>query len=70
VTKLRSRPLLLMYSGSGQGGEVELNPVYHRAAGAGATLWEIPGAGHAGGIRAQPAEYERRVVGFFEAALL
>ena len=34
-----------------------------------ATLWEIPGAGHVGGIRAQPAEYERRVVGFFDAAL-
>ena len=34
------------------------------------TLWEIPGAGHVGGIRAQPAEYERRVVGFFDDALL
>src|SRR3712207_9250180 len=54
VAKVAPRPLLLMYSGHGQGGEVELNPVFHRAAGESSTLWEIPGAGHVGGIRAQP----------------
>ncbi len=69
VEKVAPRPLLLMYSPQGQGGEVELNPIYHRRAGATATLWGIPGAGHVGGIRAQPKEYERRVVGFFDAAL-
>ena len=69
VTKLAPRPLLLMYSGHGQGGEIDLNPVFHRAAGPTATLWQIPGAGHVGGIRAQPAEYERRVIAFFDAAL-
>ncbi len=69
AAKVAPRPLLLMYSGHGQGGEIELNPIFHRRAGASATLWEIPGAGHAAGIRAQPAEYERRVVGFFDAAL-
>ena len=61
-------PLLLMYSPTGQGGEIELNPEYHRAA-PDSTLWAIPGAGHTGGIRAQPEEYERRVVGFFDGAL-
>jgi alpha-beta hydrolase superfamily lysophospholipase len=70
VAKVAPRPLLLMYSGHGQGGEVQLSPEYYRAAGAPKTLWEIPGAGHAGGIRAQPDEYERRVVGFFDDALL
>ena len=69
VEKVAPRPLLLMYSPHGQGGEVELNPIYHRRAGATATLWGIQGAGHVGGIRAQPKEYERRVVGFFDAAL-
>ncbi len=69
VEKVAPRPLLLMYSGHGQGGEIELNPVFHRRAGASSTLWEIPGAGHVGGIRAQPAEYQRRVVGFFDSAL-
>jgi hypothetical protein len=57
-----------MYSPTGQGGEIELSPEYHRAA-PGSTLWAIPGAGHMGGIRAQPEEYERRVVGFFDGAL-
>ena len=42
-------PLLLMYSPSGQGGEVELNPEYHRRA-PGSELWAIHGAGHMGGI--------------------
>jgi dienelactone hydrolase len=70
VARIAPRPLLLMYSGEGQGGEVQLNPEFHRAAGAPNTLWEIPGAGHTGGIRAQPEEYERRVIGFFDQALL
>jgi len=70
VAKVAPRPLLLMYSGRGQGGEVQLNPEFYRAAGAPKTLWEIPGSGHAGGIRAQPDEYERRVVAFFDDALL
>lgn len=32
--------------------------------------WEIPEASHTGGITARPDEYERRVVGFFDRALL
>ena len=69
VAKVAPRPLLLMYSGRGQGGEVQLNPEFYRAAGGPKTLWEIPGSGHAGGIRAQPEQYERRVVAFFDDAL-
>ena len=69
VAKIEPRPLLLMYSGKGQGGEVQLNPEFYRAAREPKTLWEIPGAGHTGGIRAQPGEYERRVIGFFDQAL-
>jgi hypothetical protein len=34
------------------------------------TLWEIPEAEHVGGLAARPAEYERRVVAFFDRALL
>ena len=33
-------------------------------------LWAIDGAGHAAGSREQPAAYERRIVDFFDAALL
>ena len=61
------RPLLLMYSPKGQGGEIELNPEYHRRA-PGSELWAT-GAGHAAASREQPAAYERRLAGFFDAAL-
>src|SRR3954470_2174858 len=70
VRKVSPRPLLLMYSGAGQGGEVQLNPEFYRAAGNPKTLGKTPGARHTGGIRAQPREYERRVIKFFDKALL
>jgi phosphate/sulfate permease len=44
-----------------------LNRVY--AAQAGASLWEVERGGHTGALAADPSEYERRVVGFFDAAL-
>jgi hypothetical protein len=69
AAKVAPRPLLLISAEHGQGGEIELNPVFHRRAGASSTHWEIPGSGHIGGIRAAPEEYERRVVGFLDAAL-
>ena len=62
-------PLLLIDGEHGQPLERVLNPKYAAAAGGTATLWEVPGAGHMGGLDAQPAEYERRVVGFLDAAL-
>jgi uncharacterized protein len=67
--RVAPRPLLLVYGEDGQPGERELNPVYHRAAGPTATLWEVPGSPHIGGLETQPAEYERRVAGFFDDAL-
>jgi uncharacterized protein len=62
------QPLLLIAAPESNHGE-ELNRHYARAAGANATLWEIPEAGHVGGLDARPEEYERRVVGFFDEAL-
>ena len=47
-----------------------INPDYYAAAGAPKALWKIPEAGHTGGYQARPREYERRVVGFFDTALL
>jgi uncharacterized protein len=67
VPRIAPRPLFLI--GSGIATE-RLNDVYHRIAGEPKQLWEIPGAGHTGGIEARPHEYERRVVRFFDAALL
>ena len=52
------------------GGEVERQPKYYAAAGQPKQLWTVPGAKHTGGLKAQPAEYERRVVDFYDRALL
>ncbi len=52
------------------GGENERQPKYYAAAGEPKAIWEVPGAKHTDGIEARPAEYERRVVGFFDRALL
>ena len=46
------------------------NPKYYAAAGQPKQIWEIPEAAHTGGIEARPKEYERRVIGFFDRALL
>jgi hypothetical protein len=68
VGRIAPRPLMLIADPDSGHGE-ELNRRFHRAAGQPTTLWEIPGAGHVNGIGARPAEYERRVVGFFDRAL-
>jgi fermentation-respiration switch protein FrsA (DUF1100 family) len=69
VPLIAPRPVLLIYAGNGAGGE-ELNPEYFRAASQPKSLWKIQEAGHGGGIDARPREYEKRVVGFFDRALL
>jgi hypothetical protein len=33
-------------------------------------MWKVPDSGHTGGIDAHPHEFERRVVGFLDEALL
>jgi hypothetical protein len=63
------RPVLLVRGMEGNRDEA-LNRSYQAAGGPTATLWEIPHAGHTGGISAVPAEYERRIVEFFDRALL
>jgi uncharacterized protein len=69
MPRIAPRPVFLIFSTNGQGGE-QLSSDYHAAAGEPKELWEIPDAGHIGGITAHPEEYERRVVGFFDRTLL
>jgi hypothetical protein len=69
VPRISPIPVFLIYAGRGQGGE-DLNPTYFEAARRPKILWEIPEAGHTGGLRTRPDEYERRVVEFFDQALL
>jgi hypothetical protein len=69
VRDIAPRPLLLIRGLDGQEQEA-LNRVYHDAAREPKALWEVPGAGHTAALSAQPQEYEQRVVGFFDRALL
>jgi hypothetical protein len=47
-----------------------LNRAYYDAAGSPKALWEVSGAGHTAALSTRRQEYERRVVGFFDRALL
>ena len=60
----------IVWGEDGQPAEKVLGPTYVEAAGDAATWWEVPDAGHTRGIDAAPEEYERRVIAFFDAALL
>jgi fermentation-respiration switch protein FrsA (DUF1100 family) len=68
--RISPTPILFIYAVPGQGGEAELTETFYAAAREPKELWLVPGAGHTGGIEARPEEYERRVVGFFDDALL
>ena len=68
VPRIAPRPVLLIEALNGNPDEV-LNEVYDRAAGDSSELWKVAKGGHTGALAAAPAEYERRVVGFFDRAL-
>jgi uncharacterized protein len=70
IGKIAPRPVFLIYTEPGMGGEDVRQPKYFAAAGRPKAIWKVPGAEHTGGIDARPAEYERRVVAFLDAALL
>jgi hypothetical protein len=52
------------------GGENTRGPKYYAAAGEPKAIWKVPGSRHTGGMDARPAEYERRVIDFFDRSLL
>jgi len=69
MPRIAPRPVLLIRGMQGNGDEA-LNRAYRDAGGPTVTLWELQRAGHTGGLSAAPAEYERRVIGFLDRALL
>ena len=69
VPRIAPRPVLLIEALRGNPDEV-LNEVYDRAAGPSSELWKVTKGGHTGALAAAPGAYERRVVGFFDRALL
>lgn len=63
------QPLFVIWAPNG--GNVEhMSKTYYALARGPKQIWEMPTAKHVGGIYDRPAEYERRVVGFFDRTLL
>ena len=62
-----TQPALFIHADPGQGGEI-LTEKYYEAAKGPKELWRAPG-GHVGALKSAPAEYERRVIGFFDRTL-
>jgi hypothetical protein len=70
IGRIAPRSVLLIYADPGLGSENTRQPLYFSAAGEPRAIWRVPGANHTGGIEARPLEYERRVIAFFDGALL
>jgi dienelactone hydrolase len=71
VAKIAPNAVFLIYGENGQGGtEEQPNRLFYAAAREPKRIWEVPNGQHIAGITTSPAEYERRVVGFFDQALL
>jgi uncharacterized protein len=69
--QIAPRAVFFIYGENGQGGTEKVpNQGFYAAAGEPKEIWEVPGAQHVGGITTRPAEYERRVIAFFDQALL
>lgn len=70
VAKIAPRAVFLVYGEHGQNGtEKRPNHGFYAAAGEPKQLWEVPNGQHIAGITTEPAEYERRVIGFFDREL-
>lgn len=73
ITKIPPRPIFLIYGSrevSLPGAQEELSAVRAADPNAPADLWIVPGAVHGGYVAVAAAEYERRVVAFYDCALL
>jgi pimeloyl-ACP methyl ester carboxylesterase len=70
IARIAPRAVFLIHANPGLGGENTRGPIYYAAADEPKAIWKVPGSSHTGGIEAQPAEYERRVIAFFDHTLL
>jgi hypothetical protein len=70
IGHIAPRPVMLIYADPGMGGETVRQPKYYAAAREPKTIWKVTGARHTGGIDARPADYERRVIDFFDRTLV
>lgn len=67
IADIAPRPVMLIWAPND--GREFSNPGYYERAGDPKTIWAIPEGGHTGGLAARPAEYEARVMQFFDRAL-
>lgn len=70
VAEISPTPLLLISTGGSLAAEIDFNRIYVDAAREPVEHWKLPDVNHTAAIRERPAEYERRVVGFLDEALL
>ena len=71
IPKIAPDAVFLVYGEKGRTArETKPNKLFYAAAGEPKQIWEVPNGQHIAGITTEPAEYERRVVGFFDEALL
>jgi hypothetical protein len=63
------QPLFVIWAPNGGNIEHMSKEYFKLANSSSKQIWAMPTAKHVGGIRDQPREYERRVVGFFDEAL-
>ena len=68
MPRIAPRPVLLIEALNGNPDEV-LNEVYAERGGPSTELWKTTAGGHTGALAAESADYEQRVVGFFDRAL-
>jgi uncharacterized protein len=69
IPNISPRPVLLIHGMEDRLFSYRHSEALYAAAGEPKELWLVPKAFHAGARIAQPAEYRRRVMSFFEAAL-
>jgi fermentation-respiration switch protein FrsA (DUF1100 family) len=69
IGKIAPRPILLI-AGAQSEHEKDMQRKFLQAAGEGCTLWEVPEAGHTESWTKRNAEYKRRMIDFFDPALL
>jgi hypothetical protein len=67
--RVTPRPALLIWAPHG-GNRETMNPLYKRLIGPSASQWPMNDVQHIQGLQTHPTAYERRVVGFFDHALL
>jgi uncharacterized protein len=70
VPKIGMRSVFFIYGERGQPEEKPANTNFYNLARGPKEIWEVPDADHMNGAQAHPREYERRIVAFFDRALL